>query len=108
MVTTNADITEAPALTLRGTLESLTYSMLFTENKKVSGVHLKDGGSGHDLRVQYGDFAMIAGKEVPQVINISSNAGRKQIAVDLKYNRIDIDTPVDMPFNVPKRFIVKN
>ena len=45
---------------------------------------------------------------VPQVVSISSQAAKKTIAVELKYNKIDINAPMEMPFNVSKRFTVKD
>ncbi|HXI00304.1 MAG TPA: DUF4292 domain-containing protein [Sphingobacteriaceae bacterium] len=108
LVTEKADIVSTPVLQLNGTLEKLTYSMLFTDHKKVSQVRISDAAAGQDLKVNYGDYAIVSGKEVPQMISIRSLAAKKQIAVDLVYNKIDIDTPIDMPFSVSKRFTIKN
>lgn len=108
LVTEKADIISAPVLQLSGSLDSLAYSVFFTDRKKVSQVRLSDAGASRELKVNYGDFGVISGKEVPQMISIRSQAAKKQIAVDLKYNKISINTPADMPFNVSKRFTVKN
>jgi hypothetical protein len=108
LVTEKADITTAPVLQLAGILEGLSYTMLFTDSRKLSQLHLRDNEAGRELKVNYSDFANVAGRQVPQQVSISSRAAKKQIGVDLKYNKIDIDVPVDMPFTVSKRFTVKN
>ncbi|HEY0668216.1 MAG TPA: DUF4292 domain-containing protein [Sphingobacteriaceae bacterium] len=107
LVTADADIVSVPELQLSGTSGLLSFIMLFKDTKKVSQLQLKDANAGQELKVTYADFAQINGKEVPQMVNINSKAAKKQIVLDLKYNKIDLDAPVDMPFNVSKRFTVK-
>jgi hypothetical protein len=108
LLTEKADINTNPGLHLSGSSGVLAFSMLFSDTKKVSQLQLKDTVAVQELNVNYSDFAFISGKEVPQMVNINSKTSKKQISVDLKYNKIDIDAPVDMPFNVSKRFTVKD
>lgn len=108
LLTDDAEIVFDPALTVSGNSGLLSFLMVFTDTKRVSQLHLKDADAGQEVKVSYSEFTGINGKEVPQSVNISSQAVKKQIVVDLKYNKIDIDAPVDMPFNVSKRFTVKD
>lgn len=108
LFTEDAQITSSPGLNVSGTSGLLSFLMVFMDTKKVSQLQLKDINAGQELKVSYSDFTAINGKQVPQTVNIISKAAKKQIAVDLKYNKIDIDAPVDMPFNVSKRFTVRD
>lgn len=108
LVTEEAAIALAPVLQLSGSWGKLTYDMAFTDQKKVLRLNLEDADAAQELKVSYGDFADVNGKIVPQSVNISSRAAKKHIVIDLKYNKTDIDMPADMPFNVPKRFAIKN
>ena len=40
----------------------------------------------------------------PQQVNIKSVADRKNIVIDLEYNRVVLNGGVEMPYSVPKRF----
>ena len=108
LLTHEAEISLNPGLRISGTSGQLTWLMLFMDSNKVSQLHLKDMEAGQELKVNYSDFTSVNGMLVPQVVSISSQAAKKTIAVELKYNKIDINAPMEMPFNVSKRFTVKD
>ena len=71
-------------------------------------LELKDEAAGQNLQVSYSDFNAVQGQPVPHQVNIKSQAERKNIVIDLKYSRVELNQTVEMPFSVPKRFTVKN
>lgn len=104
----NAQMVTNPALRLSGALETLIFDLAFSDSNKLLEATLKDGEAGQTLTVRYGDFGVVGAKEVPQSVSIRSQAGNKTIAAELRYTKIDLDVSVEMPFNVPGRFTIKN
>jgi hypothetical protein len=93
---------------LAGMLESLAYSVRFNEMNKVVETRLRDEGAAQDLSVSYGDFIKNGGIFIPHTVNINSQVDGKNVVINLKYSRVDLNQAVDMPFSVPKKFTVKN
>jgi hypothetical protein len=93
---------------LSAALNSLVYTLIFNQNFRVAQTDIKDERAGQTMTVAYNDFTSVSGQVLPQSVNITSHAVNKDISIDLKYNRIDINVPVDMPFSVPSRFTVKD
>jgi hypothetical protein len=96
------------ALTLSGMLNNLIYSLTFNENFNLIQTDLKDESAGQTMTVAYEDFISVSQQIIPHSVSIKSNAEKKNIRIDLKYNRVDIDAPVDLPFSIPQRFTVKD
>jgi len=95
-------------IVVKGKLESLLYNMVFNSNKNLLKNELNDATNDQKLNVNYDNFGVVKDQEFPQLVNINSVANNKSIAIALKYNNIILDEPVDFPFNVPKRFTVKD
>lgn len=93
---------------LKGMLESLTYSIRFNEQDKVIQSSLKDEEVGQNLLVNYDDFMQIERQLIPRQVNIQSEAERKNIVINLKYSRVELNQTLEMPFKVSKRFTVKD
>ena len=93
---------------LSGMMRSLFYDIQFNETNKITRTALKDDGAAQDLVVNYNDFISVQGQPVPHQVNIRSQAERKNVVIDLKYSRVELNQVVEIPFSVPKRFTVKN
>lgn len=93
---------------LEGMFESLAYSIRFNGQNKVILSSLKDEGAAQNLLVNYDDFIAVETQLIPSQVSIKSEAERKNIVINLKYSRIDINQTVEMPFKVSKRFTVKD
>ena len=89
-------------------LDNLIYSLTFNDKFRLTLADLKDERAGQALTVIYDDFAPSSQQMIPRSVSAKSNAGNKNISVDLKYNRIDIDVPVDLPFNIPQTYTLKD
>lgn len=93
---------------LSGTLGSLIYSLSVNDKLRISETSLKDDDEKQSFQVVYKDFTVISGQAIPQSVNLKSTAEDKNVAIDLKYNRVNVNVSVDLPFNVPQRFKVIN
>jgi hypothetical protein len=93
---------------LSGVMGSLIYNVQIDGMNKVVQTSLKDEEAAQDLLTVYSDFIAVQGQPVPHQVDIKSQVERKNIVINLKYSRVELDQAVDMPFSVPKRFTVKN
>lgn len=93
---------------VKGALAGLVYHLLFNSNNNLIQNNITDQNNGQNLNVSYADFGSIKSLELPQTVNINSEANNKKISIALNYNSITADEPVDFPFNVPKRYTVKD
>jgi hypothetical protein len=93
---------------LSGIIQSLAYSMLINERNKVFETSLQDKQAGQFVQVVYADFISVSSQEIPQLVNIKSQAARKNIQLDMRYARVEINQNFEIPFSVPKRFSVKD
>jgi len=92
---------------VRGELAGLLYNMLFNANNNLVQNNISDE-KNQNLNVNYSDFGQVKGLEIPQTVNINSAAANKTISIALKYNSIMVDEAIDFPFNVPKKYTVKD
>lgn len=99
---------EGSQLQVKGQLSGLLYNMLFNSKRNLVQNQISDNASSQTLKVTYDNFGIIKDQELPQAVNINSAANNKSIAIALRYNSVAIDEPLDFPFNVPKRFTVKD
>jgi hypothetical protein len=81
--------------------------MAFNEFFRMVSADLKDESAGQTLSAAYDDFAALSGQIFPQKVSLKSESGTKSIRADFIITRIDIDTPVEMPFSVPSRYSLK-
>ena len=93
---------------LKSTIGSMIYDLMLNDQNKVVQSNLKDTGASQSLLVFYGDFQPISQQQVPHSIVMKSQAKSKSISLDLKFTKIELDVPVEMPFRVPDRFTIKN
>lgn len=95
-------------LRLTGSEETLAYELTFSDRYKLLQAEFKDAAAAQTLSVSYGDFIVSGGRDFPQSVSIRSDAGNKTLAAELRYTKIEVNTPVDMPFNVPGRYTIRN
>lgn len=56
------------------------------------------------LVINYSDYALFKQKNIPQRIKIKSEAAAIRLFVNMAYDRVEIDNPVQMPFSVPGKY----
>jgi hypothetical protein len=96
------------AVELKRVVESMVYINRFNTLNKLVEASLKDDIADQSLLVNYGDFMEVQEQVFPQLVSIKSQVERKNVVIDLKYNRVAINETLAMPFTVPKSFTVKN
>lgn len=92
---------------LKSILGSLIYNIHVNELDKVTQNILNDTSSKQMLTVNYGDFQSVMERQIPHGVTMKSQAKNKNIRLDLKFSKVDIDGLVDIPFRVPERFLIK-
>lgn len=93
-------------LNLVGTSGSLNFMLLLNKSFKAFKTDLNDDVAQQSLEVKVTDFEKIEEQLFPKNISLTSQTGKQQIAVEMEYNKTQINVPVEFPFNVPKRFSV--
>lgn len=107
LITENAEWT-VQENQLSGLLKALAYNIQFNERNKVVRTSLEDKAAYQDLQINYDDFLVVSGQEIPHTVNIKSSTEKNTVRVNLKYSRVSLNEAVESPFSVPKRFSVKD
>ena len=101
----NMETEEAKLKTVLGTL---VYNLRVNLSNKIILTNLNDEDTDQELSVNYSDFKLINQQEIPHTVVLDSKAKNKKIGLELNFLKVDMDTPVDLPFRVPERFLIKN
>lgn len=95
---------EGNGTVISGTLEDLVYKLMLNQDMKPAQLNISNHNAGESLQVTNSDFTVVSGKRVPGQIDIRSSAGSKNVHVNLKYTKIDLDQPLDYPFSIPEKY----
>lgn len=90
--------------TLSGEMDSIEHIFYFNENLKTTRVFINDKKASQSIYATYSNFAGINNQLLPQNVNLLSKTINSILQLDIKFNRITVDEPLDFPFNVPRRF----
>lgn len=93
---------------IKGDLAGLAYLLIFNGNNNLIQSNLNDKVASQTLLVNYAEYRKVSNEEVPHVISIKSNVANKNVAINLNYSFVSLNQPVEFPFNVSKRFTVKD
>ena len=93
---------------LKSSIGSMMYNLMLNDQNKVVQANLRDAAAGQSLLVTYGDFQAVSQQQLPHSIIMKSQAKSKNISLDLRFTKIELDVPVDIPFRVPDRYTIKN
>lgn len=93
-------------LNLAGSKGTLNFLLILNKAFKAFKIDLNDSRAQQSLEVKVTDFEKIEEQLFPKSISLTSQAGKQQIAVEMDYNKTQLNVPVEFPFNVPKRFSV--
>ena len=108
-ITENSTIEQkANQVILSGILNGLTYQTLFNQDLDVLETNLKDVKAGQELMIKYDEYVQVDSNRIPRSVDIQSKVNNNSVHINLKYNQIELNKPVDFPFNVPERFSVKD
>lgn len=104
---TNVDLSGAQ-VELKSSIGSLIYELMLNDQNKVVQSNLTDSGAAQSLAVNYGDFQSIPQQAFPHSIVMKSQAKNKSINLDLKFTKVELNVPIEIPFRVPDRYTIKN
>lgn len=93
---------------LKSIIGTMIYEVLGNDQDEVVQTKLSDAGAGQSLLATYGDFQTVMQQLIPHAILMKSQAKNKNIILDLNFSKVEVDVPVDLPFRVPDRFLIKN
>lgn len=97
---------QTQGLVINGQSNQITYHVNFNSDLKPASTTLKTTDNLKNLTVNVGSFENVGGMMIPKTLNIESVAGSQAIKLNMEYNKTEINSPVDFPFNVSKRFSV--
>ncbi|MET4082419.1 hypothetical protein ABIB40_002377 [Pedobacter sp. UYP30] len=90
--------------TLSGSKEDLDYKFLFNTLYKVEETNLSDSKSGQALKVTYNNYQKLDDYLVPGTLKINTLSGAKKIIIAIDYVKVEGNSALNFPFNVPSRF----
>ncbi len=96
----------AGAVNLKGKEGDLSYQLLFNAPYKPIQSELTDLVAHQSLKVENSIYQEVLNQLIPTKVMIDSKAGVKLVRVAMDYSKIQLNEPLDFPFNVPKRFSV--
>ncbi|MGZ3757523.1 MAG: DUF4292 domain-containing protein [Mucilaginibacter sp.] len=91
-------------VSLTGDLEDLAYKLLFGQEVKVNQLNLGSPDDGQSLQVNNSAFITQANQLVPSQIDIQSVSHNKKIKANLHFIKVDLDQPLQYPFNIPESY----
>ena len=95
---------DSTGVKLLGNLQDLVYTMIIGSNMKVSETDLFDQSGGQSLQVNNADFIQNGNRAVPLQINMTTIVNTKKIQMNIHYNKVDFDLPLEFPFSIPSGY----
>lgn len=99
---------ESDEAKLRSILGGLTYNLRVSSQNKVVYMNLNDLIAKQELTANYSDFILVNQQQIPHTVVMDSKVKTKKFLLDLKFLKVDLDGPLELPFRVPERFLIKN
>ncbi len=99
---------ESDEAKLRSILGGLIYNLRVSSQNKVVYTNLNDQIAKQELTANYSDFILVNQQQIPHAVVMDSKVKTKKFLLDLKFLKVDLDGPLELPFRVPERFLIKN
>jgi len=99
---------ERDEVKLRTILGAMTYNLRVSPQNKVIYSNLNDELAKQELTANYSDFILVNLQQIPHTVVMDSKVKTKKFLLDLKFLKVDLDGPLELPFRVPERFLIKN
>ena len=108
-ITDSTDLNmESDEVKLKSILVGLTYNLRLSSGNKVVYANLNDELAKQELTAKYADFILVNQQQIPHSVIMDSTVKTKKFLLDLKFLKVDLDGPIELPFRVPERFLIKN
>jgi hypothetical protein len=89
---------------LSGQKKVLSYQAKFNTISKIIELILRDAATEQKLQVNYSQFIMNGEKYLPTHLILNSTNSGKTLIADMMYSLPELNTVLQFPFTVPKRF----
>ena len=90
--------------TLSGSLDDLVYALMLNPDMKAGQLNLSNHNAGQSLLVTNNEFISAGSKTMPSQIDIQSAVQNKKNQITLHYTKVDLDQPLQYPFNIPESY----
>jgi hypothetical protein len=91
---------------LSGQKKVLSYRAQFNTLTKIVELILRDASTDQKLQVNYSQFIQNGEKHIPTHLLLNSTNSGKTLTADMMYSVPELNTVLEFPFSVPKRFSV--
>ncbi len=99
---------ESDEAKLKSILGGLTYNLRVSPQNKVVYTNLNDQVAKQELTANYSDFILVNQQQIPHTVVMDSKVKTRKFLLDLRFLKVDLDGPIELPFRVPERFLIKN
>jgi len=86
---------------IKGTLDNLVYNLVVGADLKAKETNLSNPGEAQELHVNNSGPIAVGDRSLSSQIDINSVVGNKKIKISLHYIKVDLDKPLEYPFNIP-------
>ena len=93
--------TDSAGLKISGILNELGYNLAVGPDMHVIQTHLTNTAAGQALDVLNSQPMQVLDRSMSSQIDINSVAGAKKVKINIHYNKVDFDKPLEFPFNIP-------
>ncbi|WP_166670730.1 DUF4292 domain-containing protein [Olivibacter sp. XZL3] len=103
---THTDETQTSGLgySLRGSKNDLNFLVEVDEAYRIARCRLSTFNGAQQVNTSYSDFATIKEHPIPKDIRLAANSAAVNVQLQLKYNRMALNEPLEMPFTIPSKY----
>jgi len=94
--------------TLSGDLQELVYKLFLRSDMKVTETDLTNATANQSLKVNNTEYMQVGNYTLPSQISINSSVKGKNVAINMHYNKIELNNPLEFPFNIPSKYSPAN
>lgn len=97
-------VTDSSGIILNGVLDNLTFQTKFNSSINLVSALLNNENLGQKFKINYNEFINVAGQYFPLKISLNSTLNTKNISANMQYTTPQLNTILEFPFNIPKRY----
>lgn len=93
-----------PGYSLSGSKNDLNFLVEVDEAYRIARCRLSTFNGAQQVNTSYSDFATIKDHPIPKDIRLAANSAAVNVELQLKYNRMALNEPLEMPFTIPSKY----
>lgn len=87
-----------------GLLRELEYIYQINTKFRPAKLSFSDTELDQKVEISYSEYGSKSSPDIPQHIVIKTKSGKDKFEMDIQYNKVTVDEPLDFPFSIPKKF----